>query len=162
MKKLYVFCDGACSMNKTWTGGWSYLIYRKKRKHIIKGGYEFKSTNNRMEVYAILSALRDIRNIERSHDVKYNVEIISDSGYAVFPFIKYGWVDKWRHNRFDKTVPNYDLWRELIPLVIYFRRRVSFVHIRGHGKNDNPFYNHFNGIVDEYAVKMRLKADDLI
>lgn len=146
-------------MNKTWTGGWAYLIHRGKRKPIIRSGFERHSTNNRMEVYAIMQALYDVRRIERKHGTQYLVEIISDSGYAVFPFLKYGWVDKWKKGLIQKDVPNYDLWKKLLPATIYFGSRLRFIHIRGHGKNDNKFYNCFNSKVDKIAVDARLRAD---
>jgi ribonuclease HI len=164
-KKLKVFTDGACSMNKTWTGGWAYLILRDYIKDdcgILKGGKEYNSTNNRMEVCAILRALKAIKRSEKKNNIKYQVEVISDSGYAVFPFLKYGWVDKWKNDNFKDDIPNYDLWSKLIPLVIYFNKRVRFTHIRGHGKNESEFHNYYNGVVDKHCVNMRLKADNLI
>lgn len=150
-------------MNKTWTGGWAYAILKdvENDKYIIKGGYEFKSTNNRMEVYAIYKALRDIKVIEKKYDIKYRIEVVSDSGYAVFPFMRYGWIKKWNDNLIGEDTKNFDLWKKIFPLVTYYGVRLKFTHIRGHGKNDNEFYNKYNDIVDKYCVNERLKADEI-
>lgn len=159
-KKLVVFTDGACSMNKTWTGGWGYLMLLPSGKRVLRGGYEYKSTNNRMEVMAILEALSYIRRYERKRKVEFEVEIISDSGYAVFPFLKYNWEEKWRNNLIGSDLTNYDLWNQLLPLVfVYYKDRLTFTHIRGHGKNDDDYYNKYNDIVDKFCVQQRIKAD---
>lgn len=159
-KKVTIFTDGACSMNKTWTGGWGYLILLPSGKYVLRGGYEYKSTNNRMEVKAIYEALSYIRRYEKKRKTKIQVEVISDSGYAVFPFIKYNWEEKWRSNSIGRDLINYDLWSVLLPLVfVYFKDRITFTHIRGHGKNDNEYYDKYNDIVDKFCVKQRIEAD---
>ena len=147
-------------MNKTWTGGWGYLILLPSGKYVLRGGHEYESTNNRMEVKSILEVLKYIRRYERKRKLKINIEIISDSGYAVFPFIKYNWEKKWQNNLISSSMLNYDLWNELLPLVFcYFKDRLKFTHIRGHGKNENDYYNKYNDIVDKYCVERRVLAD---
>ena len=148
-------------MNKTWTGGWGYLILFPSGRYVLRGGHEYESTNNRMEVTAILEILKYIRRYERKRNYKINIEIISDSGYAIFPFIKYNWEDKWRNNQLVSSMLNYDLWSELLPLVFcYFKNRITFTHIRGHGKNESDYYNKYNDVVDKYCVEKRINADE--
>lgn len=159
-KDLIVFTDGACSVNGSWTGGWAYLIYRKgKYRDLIRSGYERNTTNNRMEMIAIINALKDIQGIEQRRKIRYSLKLVSDSRYCIAPFTEWKWMDKWKNNRFEKDKLNYDLWMELFPLVSYYAGRLRFIHIRGHGRNKDDFYNHYNNIVDGRSVWERLKAD---
>lgn len=182
-KTVIIATDGACSMNKTWTGGWSFVVLNSKRSMFIKSGSELKTTNNRMELMAILEALKSIVDYERKNKKKLrNIILVSDSGYSTFPFIKYGWIEKWKRNQIKKTTLNYDLWCEIIPLVIKLSQheRIKIYQIRGHGKDKkcdyvkrdcatcrsygctNPLFQTLNSIVDEHAVNARLRKDGLI
>lgn len=162
-KKITIYTDGACSMNKTWTGAWGFLIVKKNGNHSVCAGHEYNTTNNRMEVMAILKILERILEAEvRKNKTFDKIEVISDSGYAVFPFTKYNWKQKWYNKQINENTLNFDLWNRLLPLVFdYFGDRVKFTHIRGHGKNLNDIHNYYNDIVDKECVKTRILADEL-
>lgn len=160
------------------------MAVNSKGNSIFRAGSEFKTTNNRMEVAAIREALTDVLDYEsRTKRKLKRVILVSDSGYATFPFIKYGWLEKWKHNRIDKDIPNYDLWSEVIPLVLKLfasGKRLEIYQIRGHGKDkrcdyakrdcftcssfgcSNPLHQYMNALVDDKAVNARLKADGVI
>lgn len=138
MKKVVLYTDGACSGNPG-IGGWgAVLIYRGVEKRI--SGAEELTTNNRMEVKAVIEGLKCLKE-------KCEVEVYSDSAYTVNAF-NGGWVDSWIKSGFIKSdkkpVLNDDLWRELIALTQY--HSVSFIKVKGHADNE------YNNICDKLAT----------
>jgi ribonuclease HI len=124
MKKVTIFTDGACSGNPG-VGGWAaVLIYNEHRKEI--SGYEKETTNNRMELTAIIQGLHAVKE-------GWACEVSSDSQYVVDAFNK-GWLDSWQKNNWrtaGKTpVKNVDLWQQL--LIEVSRHQVEFVKVKGH------------------------------
>lgn len=160
--RVMIFTDGACSQNGTWSGGYSYLMIGAKGKVSCEVGYEYKSTNNRMEIMAVMSAIEDISYYEQRTGRRLKkITIISDSGNAVFPFMKWKWVDKWKNGTFETDAKNYDLWCNLIPLVIGMDiDRFEFIQIRGHGKCEDRLFAYYNDIVDKMAVYAREYIDE--
>ncbi len=130
-----VFTDGACSGNPG-PGGWGWVT-RDGRS--AKGGEEH-TTNQRMEVQAVLEALRAIEG---------DVVIHSDSTYVVNCFND-RWYEGWRKrgwkNSQKKPVANRDLWEPLIAAYEERADEVSFVWVKGHAGNE------FNEIADQLAV----------
>lgn len=129
MKKVEIYTDGACSGNPG-VGGWaSILIYNNVEK-IISGG-EVDTTNNKMELIAIISGLKCLKE-------KCIVTIYSDSQYAVSPFID-GRINSWIlagwKTADKKPVKNLELWKELVCLVN--AHEVNFVKVKGHADNVN-------------------------
>ena len=88
MKSVDVYTDGACSGNPGKGGYGAVLIYKGVRKE-ISAGYE-KTTNNRMEVLAVIEALSALKE-------PCNVTLYSDSKYVVDAINK-GWMEKWEKN----------------------------------------------------------------
>lgn len=130
MKKVNIYTDGACSGNPG-PGGWaSILVYNGKEK-LISGG-EASTTNNRMELTAVVTALEILKE-------ECEVELTSDSKYVVDAINK-GWLDSWQKKNWKKSdgkpALNVDLWQKLIPQLA--RHKVSFVWIKGH---DGHQYN---------------------
>lgn len=119
--RLQVYTDGACSGNPG-PGGWACLYLFPEEVQLLSGGAE-KTTNNRMELMAVLKALEQF--IER-YCWKYSfesVEICSDSAYIVNS-INMGYLLAWKnnhwctkgsnYNRKTGAVKNYDLWRQVL------------------------------------------------
>ncbi len=139
MKVVDVYTDGACSGNPGKGGYCAILIYNGVEK-IVCGG-ERETTNNRMELLAVIKGLSAL--IEAC-----SVNLYSDSQYVVDAFNK-GWINSWSNNGWKtsskKEVKNVDLWQELISLCEI--HNVNFIKVKGHA--DNPY----NNKCDEIAVE---------
>lgn len=127
-KKVTIYTDGACSGNPG-KGGWgSILIYGDVVKELSGG--EDNTTNNRMELKAVIEALKALKS-------PCNVEIYSDSAYVVNAFTQ-KWIDNWIKNNWKtadkKSVKNVDLWQEL--LVLIKTHNVTFKKVKGHSDNE--------------------------
>ena len=138
MKKVILYTDGACSGNPG-VGGWgAVLMYKSSEKRI--SGANGATTNNRMEVTAVIEGLKCLKE-------PCEVEVYSDSAYTVNAFVN-GWVDEWIKNGFrkadNKPVLNDDLWRELLELTAI--HRVKFFKVKGHADNE------YNNICDKLAT----------
>ena len=110
-----IYTDGACSCNKVneGFGGWAVVIVNPDGTVEKLGGFKVATTNNRMELKAVLQAFREIikRKIEDS-------VIHMDSSY-VFNAITLRWIESWRMNHWltmakRQEVQNRDLWEEVI------------------------------------------------
>jgi len=130
MKKVDVYTDGACSGNPGSGGYCAILVYNGIEKEIAGG--ETLTTNNRMELTAVISALEALKE-------KCIVNIHSDSKYVVDAFLK-GWIVSWEKNGWRKSdkseVLNVDLWQKLLKLTR--EHTVEFFWIKGH---DGHEYN---------------------
>ena len=131
MKNVIIYTDGACS-GSPGPGGWgAILMYNETKKEI--SGAEKNTTNNIMEITAVLRALKLLKE-------KCNVKIYSDSAYVVNAF-KQGWIYNWRKNNWKtankEPVKNKELWEELYELVQ--NHEVEFIKVKGH--SDNEFNN---------------------
>ena len=139
-KSISIWTDGACSGNPG-PGGWAAILLCGEHKKEIHGR-EDHTTNNRMELSAVIYALQALRS------KNYEVIIHSDSAYVVNAIEK-GWLSNWRMNGWKtankKPVENQDLWKILYPLVIEYKP--SFIKIKGHSGI------HWNEEVDKLAVK---------
>lgn len=120
-----IFTDGACSGNPG-AGGWGVRIHSPDGNiQEYSQGY-IRTTNNRMELRAVISALSHI-------PVGAKALVTTDSQYVVNAIEK-GWLVAWQKKHWKtaqkKPVANQDLWVELLPLLS--GRQVSFTWIRGH------------------------------
>ena len=111
MKNVQIYTDGACSGNPG-KGGWAaVLVYGKKEKELV-GGSE-STTNNRMELSAVIEALKALKE-------PCEVKLTTDSKYVCDSVTK-GWVYSWQKNNWKKAdkkpALNVDLWEELLPLL---------------------------------------------
>lgn len=124
MKKVKVFTDGACSGNPG-PGGWGAILKYGEQERELSGG-ESATTNNRMELTAVIKALSALKE-------PCEVELVSDSKYVI-DSIQKRWVYGWRKNNWVKSdkkpALNVDLWEQLLPLLE--KHKVSFVWIKGH------------------------------
>lgn len=127
-KSVEIYTDGACSGNPG-TGGWAaVLLYNSHKKEI--SGAEPDTTNNRMELTAIIEGLKMLKE-------PCDVTLYSDSAYSVDPFLKNwisGWIARgWRTASKD-DVKNVDLWQTLLQLTS--KHSVTFVKVKGHSDNE--------------------------
>lgn len=134
-----IYTDGACSGNPG-VGGWaSVLLYEQHKKELY--GNDKETTNNRMELTAVIEALKALKR-------PCNVTLYSDSKYVIDSINK-DWVYKWEANNWIKSdrkpALNTDLWKELLALLEL--HRVKFVWVKGHNGNE------YNERCDELAVK---------
>ena len=119
-QKILVYTDGSSRGNPGPGGFGVILAFGSKRMELSQG---FKhTTNNRMELLAVIAALEHIKN--RS----YTVVIHSDSKYVIDSITK-GWVFGWAKKNF-KDKKNPDLWKRF--LLIYHKHNVSFQWVKGH------------------------------
>lgn len=124
MKKVEIYTDGACSGNPG-PGGWGAILrYKTHEKEIF--GSENMTTNNRMELTAIIKALEVLKE-------RCVVSIYSDSKY-VCDAITNGWAKKWKENGWKrgKSGPamNSDLWDRLLTLIDM--HETQFFWVKGH------------------------------
>ncbi len=124
MKTVEIFTDGACSGNPG-PGGWGAILRFGKITKELSGG-EAQTTNNRMELSAVIAALSALKE-------PCNVILTSDSKYII-DAVTLGWAKKWQangwmRNKKDKAL-NPDLWEELLRLLSI--HSVEFVWVKGH------------------------------
>ena len=117
---IYLFTDGAASGNPG-PGGYGVVLRCGTYEKEFSGGFA-ETTNNRMELLAVITGLEAIR-WEGA-----DVEVYSDSSYVVKALTE-GWLDKWRRTGFAKK-KNVDLWLRFIE--VYERHHVRFHWIKGH------------------------------
>lgn len=128
MKTVVIYTDGACSGNPG-PGGWGAVLRYGQHEKELSGG-EASTTNNRMELLAVISALEQLKE-------PCAVELYSDSKYVIDALEK-GWVWGWKKRGWVKSdkkpALNADLWERLLPLI---RTHEMHYHwVRGHA--DNP------------------------
>lgn len=127
LKQVVIYTDGACSGNPGPGGYGAVLLYNGHRKE-LSGGFRL-TTNNRMEMLAVIEALRSLKD-------RCAVKLHSDSQYVINAIEK-GWAAKWKangwmRNKKDKAV-NPDLWQQLLDLCK--QHKVEFIWVRGHSGN---------------------------
>ena len=121
---IQIYTDGACSGNPG-PGGFATILRCGSYEKVISAGYAC-TTNNRMELLAVITGLEAIRWEQA------DVEIWSDSSYVV-DAVEKGWVLSWEQKGFAKKA-NPDLWIRF--LAVWRRHHVHFHWIRGH--NGHP------------------------
>lgn len=128
MKKVEIFTDGACSGNPG-PGGWGAILRYNGVEKELSGG-EKDTTNNRMELTAVISALKALK-------MPCEAVVTTDSKY-VYESITKGWVYSWQKNGWRKAdkkpALNVDLWTELLDLLS--KHQVTFNWVKGH--NEHP------------------------
>ena len=134
--KIIIYTDGACSGNPG-KGGWGAILMFKEHEKKISGGLK-ETTNNQMEIRAVIEALKTIK--------KPNEIIINtDSKYVMDGITK--WINGWKKNGWRtadrKPVKNSELWQELDEEVA--KHRIECRCVKGHSGNK------YNDIADELA-----------
>lgn len=137
MKEITIYTDGACSYNPG-PGGWgAVLIYKGYEKRI--SGFVPDTTNNRMELQAVISALASLKE-------RCKVNIYTDSAY-IFNAFANDWITKWENQGWKTSsksdVLNRDLWEQLV----YYStlHNIEWHKVKGHADDA------YNNICDELA-----------
>ena len=146
--EVHLFADGACSGNPG-PGGWAFILrHPASGKEIERSGGESETTNNRMELTAVIRGLETLKR-------GACVALFTDSIYVGKGLTE--WLPKWkaagwRRGRGERSaaVKNEDLWRRLDELLL--RHQVRFTHVRGHSGHAE------NERCDELAVAATRKV----
>lgn len=124
LKKVDIFTDGACSGNPG-PGGWGAILRYGKHELELSGG-EASTTNNRMELTAVIEALKKLKE-------KCEVTIHTDSKYVADAFLQ-GWIWNWMKKGWKKSdgkpVLNPELWKVLIAEIQ--KHEYKIVWVKGH------------------------------
>jgi len=141
---VHLFTDGACSGNPG-PGGWAFILrHPASGKELERAGGEALTTNNRMELLAVIEGLQALQ--KRSH-----VELFTDSEYVRQGLMQ--WMPKWKANGWKRKVDrhgklgevkNLELWQQLDELVA--RHDLEFHRVAGHSGHPE------NDRCDELAV----------
>lgn len=127
MKHIEIYTDGACSGNPG-PGGWGAILRYNGTEKEISGG-EKETTNNRMELTAVIEALSRLKE-------PCEVTLITDSKYVSDGLSK-GWAESWKRNGWKKSdkkpALNPDLWDELLKLCAVHKVTVQWV--KGHASH---------------------------
>ena len=137
---IAVYTDGACSGNPG-PGGWGTIIIRDNQETEL-AGYEANTTNNRMELTAVIQGLSALA------DTTLPVTVYTDSQYVVNA-INQHWIDNWQVkgwiNASKKPVANRDLWEKIIALNLKYNP--TYIWVKGHSTNE------YNNRCDALAVQ---------
>lgn len=137
--KVIIYTDGACSKNPG-VGGWgAVLLYGEAQKQI--SGKEEMTTNNRMELQAVIQALKILKR-------SCEVELYTDSKYVQQGIST--WIHNWKKNGWrtadKKPIKNQDLWQELDEQSK--RHQVNWKWVKGHSDNE------YNNLADKLATEV--------
>lgn len=146
MKHVFIYTDGACSGNPG-AGGWGAILRYGDKEKELSGG-EALTTNNRMELTAVIEALSALKE-------PCEVTLTSDSKYVIDSITK-GWVYGWKSKGWIKSdkkpALNVDLWEKL--LLLLEKHKVSFVWIKGHaGHPENERCDRLAVLQRDYYAK---------
>ena len=145
---LKIFTDGGCSGNPG-PGGWAYVMvldtFQGRTIAAQNKGAEKDTTNNRMELTAVISALRALKAM----DLPRKAVVITDSQYVQKGITE--WIRVWKRNSWrtsdKKPVKNQDLWMELDSLAGEFS--ITWEWVRGHAGNE---YNELCDSMTQEAI----------
>jgi len=146
MKKVIIYTDGACSGNPG-PGGWGAVLMYGEHKKEISGG-EAATTNNRMELTAMIKALSALKEA-------CDVEVYSDSAYVVNN-VSQGYLNFWIRNGWltgdNKPVKNQDLWEALVDFMN--KMPIRFIKVKGHA--DNEYNNRCDALARSEIKKLNV------
>jgi ribonuclease HI len=141
MEKVTIYTDGACAGNPG-PGGWAAILISGSQEKEI-AGFSERTTNNRMELTAVIEALKALKK-------PCEVTLHSDSAYLINCF-QQGWLEQWKRNGWkrgknkNEPVLNLDLWQELDRLMP--AHRIHWQKVPGHAGV------HYNERVDFLATQ---------
>lgn len=149
MKHIEIFTDGACKRNPG-PGGWGAILRMGRHEKELSGG-EAETTNNRMELTAVIKALGALTEPCR-------VDLYSDSKYVIEGITR--WVEGWQKRGWKtaakKPVLNEDLWRELIDAAA--RHKITWHWVKAH--NGHPENERVDRLASDEADARNGKGAD--
>lgn len=145
---LEMYTDGACSGNPG-RGGWAWILVSDGAVLKQDSGYDKATTNNRMELFAVISGLEHFSQMPQRGDA---LKIYTDSSYVQQGITV--WIKNWKKNGWKtaskQPVKNQDLWQKLDALQSGFS--IEWKWVKGHADNA------FNNLCDTLAVEACKKA----
>ena len=147
IREVQLYTDGACSGNPG-PGGWAFILRDLKTQQELTGaGGERDSTNNRMELTAVLEGLR-------AAPEGSEIELVTDSTYVAHALSK-GWLDGWQRRGWRTAskdpVANQELWKRML-VELARHRRVTPTVVKGHAGHPE------NEECDQMAVEAAREA----
>lgn len=157
--RIRIYTDGACSPTNPGPGGWGIIINAPSKVIKYSGG-EALTTNNRMELMALIKAFEKIlEKTKPDSDIQF--DIFSDSAYVVNS-INNNWLESWQKNGWRTVrgddIKNRDLWERFHEVRKETRSRgivITINKVKGHDGNT------FNELADELARAESLKAKEV-
>ena len=144
MKEVKIYTDGACSFNPGPGGYCAILMYNGKEK--VVSGAELETTNNRMELMAVIQGLSMLTE-------RCKVDLYSDSAY-ICNAVNENWLQNWQlknwKNSSKEKVANRDLWEKLLELIAF--HQVTFHKVKGH--SDDELNNRCDSIARKEIAKI--------
>jgi ribonuclease HI len=122
MAHIDIYTDGS-ALGNPGPGGYAAVLLSGDRRLEISGGFSC-TTNNRMELMAVVEALQALRGND------HTIRLFSDSKYVVDAFVK-DWIGGWKRRAW-KNVKNIDLWQRLLPLT--HQHQITWCWIKGHAE----------------------------
>lgn len=143
--RIEIFTDGACSGNPG-IGGWGALLRYKDIEKELSGG-ELETTNNRMELTAVIEALKALKTV-------CNITIYTDSKYVMSGITE--WMKNWKINNWKTSnkkgdVKNVDLWLQLDDLIQ--KHEIRWVWVKGH--NGHPENERVDTLARDEVMKIK-------
>ena len=143
--RIEIFTDGACSGNPG-IGGWGALLRYKDIEKELSGG-ELETTNNRMELTAVIEALKALK-------ATCNITLYTDSKYVMCGITE--WMENWKKNGWKTTnkkgdVKNVDLWQQLDELIKH--HEIRWVWVKGH--NGHPENERVDTLARNEVAKLK-------
>jgi ribonuclease HI len=141
--KIKIYTDGACSGNPG-KGGWGVLIQEDDNEKKLSGS-ELNTTNNRMELTAVIKALEH-------YDEAREIEVFTDSKYVMQGITE--WIKNWKNNHWKtsqkKDVKNKDLW--ILLDTVSAKHDIKWSWVKGHAGD------YGNEIADKLATQAILES----
>ena len=151
LPEVTIYTDGACTGNPGPGAYGVVLLYKNIRKEISRGFR--KTTNNRMELMALIAGLSSLQE-------KCRVTLYTDSKY-VADSINQGWAERWRAQGWRRTkrerALNPDLWEELLALLE--EHQISVIWVKGHA--GNPENERADALAVQTIKSKNLAIDDV-
>lgn len=148
MSQYIVYTDGSCLWNP-WFGGYAAIIIHEEQEHVISW-YEAHSTNNKMELTAVVKAL------EYLHDKSWTITIHMDSNY-IHQWIT-GYINTWQRNWWltatKEPVKNQELWQSILRLSAW--KLIKRVWVKAHA--DDEYNNKVDKIARKEAKKIKTNS----
>lgn len=145
-ESITIYTDGA-SRGNPGPGGYGVVLLFGAHRKELSGGFRL-TTNNRMELVAVIEGLKALKTKELP------VTVYSDSKYVVDAITK-GWLNNWIKTNFKGGKKNKDLWMQYYKLSLSFQ--VRFVWVKGHASN--PFNNRCDQLATNAADGASLAVD---
>ena len=147
MNEIKIYTDGS-SRGNPGPGGYGVILLSGHHRKELSKGFRL-TTNNRMELLAVIAGLETIKKNELS------VTVYSDSQYVINSINK-GWLNNWIRTDFKGGKKNKDLWLQFYDLSVSFK--LKFIWVKGHA--DNPYNNRCDELATAAADGKDLGIDE--